>query len=112
VVENLKTVALGNAILKCLKGVILEFNNLSTLEADQVIMVVLSLSGFVLCLPIRKFPLSGQAKTGEKLQGSVDSRVANLGMSLRHLGIDLSKVLVARGIEKDIENLFPLLGRL
>ncbi len=111
-VENLETVALGNAILKCFEGIILEFNNLPTLEADQVIMVALSLSGFILGLSIRKFSLGGQAKTGEKLQRSIDRRIAYLGMDLRHLGIDLSKVLMARGIEKDIKNLFPLLGRL
>jgi hypothetical protein len=67
VVENLETVALGNAILKCFEGIILEFDNLPTLEADQMIMVALSLSRFILGLSIRKFPLGGQAETGEKL---------------------------------------------
>lgn len=110
--KNLEPVALGNAILKCFEGIILEFNNLSTLEADQMIMVLLSLGGFILSLSIRKFSLGGQAETGEKLQGPVDGGVAYLRMDLRHLGIDLSKVLMARGIEKDIKNLFPLPGRL
>lgn len=110
--ENLETVALGNAVLEGFEGIILEFNNLPTLEADQMIMVILSLSGFILGPSIRKFPLGGQAKTGEKLQRSIDGRVTYRGMGLRHLGINLSKVLMARGIEEDIKNLFPLLGRL
>ena len=110
--KNLETVTLGNAMLKRFEGFILEFNDLPTLEADQVIMVALSLSGFILCLSVRKFPLGGQAKTGEELQRSIDRRIANFGIDLCHLGIDLSEVLVARGIEKDTKNLFPLLGRL
>ena len=77
-----------------------------------MIMVALSLRGFILGLSIRKFPLGGQSKTGEKLQGSIDRRVAYFGMNLRHLGINFSKVPMAGGIEEDIENLFPLLGRL
>jgi hypothetical protein len=77
-----------------------------------MIMVALSFRGFILGLSIRKFPLGGQAQTGEKLQRSIDRRIAYLRMNLRHLGIDLSKVLMSRGVEKDIKNLFPLLGRL
>jgi hypothetical protein len=110
--ENLETVSLGNAILKCFKGFILEFNNLTALEADQVIVVALSLSGFILCLSIRKFSLSGEAQTGEKLEGSIDRRIANFGIDLGHLGIDLTQILMPRGVEEDVENLFPLFGRL
>jgi hypothetical protein len=110
--KNLETVTLGNAILKCFEGFVLEFDNLATLEADQVIMVGLSLRGFILSLSIRKFPLGGQAQTGEKLQGSINRRIANFGIDLGHLGIDLSQILMSRGVEKDVENLFPLFGRL
>ena len=71
-------------------------------------MVALSLRRFVLGLSIRKFPLGSQAKAGQKLQRSIDRRVAYFGMDLRHLSIDLSKVSVPGGIEEDIKNLFPL----
>jgi hypothetical protein len=110
--ENLETVTVGNAILKCFKGVILEFDNLAALEADQVIMVALPLNRLILSFSIRKFPLGGQAKMGEKLECSIDCRIANFRIDLGHLGIDLSKVPVAGGIEKDTKNLFPLFGRL
>jgi hypothetical protein len=110
--ENLETVSLGNAILKPFEGFILEFDNLAALEADQVIVVALSLSGFILCLSIRKFPLSGEAQTGEKLESSIDRRIANFGIDLGHLGIDLTQILMSRGVEEDVENLFPLFGRL
>jgi len=109
--KNLEMVTLGNAILKCFEGFILEFDNPAALEADQMIMVALALGRFILGLSIRPFPLGGQTQTGEKLQGSIDRRIANLGIHLGHLGIDLTQVLMSRGVEKDPENLFPLFGR-
>jgi hypothetical protein len=109
--ENLETVTLGDAILKCFEGFVPEFDNLAALEADQVIMVALSLNRFILSLSIRPFPLGGQAQTGEKLQGSIDRRIADLGIHLGHLGIDLTQILVSRRVEKDSQNLFPLFGR-
>ena len=38
-VGNLKTVTLGNPLLKGLQGLVLEFEDLSAIQADQVIMV-------------------------------------------------------------------------
>jgi len=63
--KNLETVTLGDTILKCFKGIILEFDNLPALEADQVIMVGLPLSRLILSFSIGEFPLGGQAKAGE-----------------------------------------------
>ena len=109
--ENLEAVTQGNAILKCFEGFVLEFDNLPTLETDQVIMVALALSRFILGRSIRPFPLGGQTQTGEKLQGSIDRRIADLRIHLGHLGIDLTQILMSRGVEKDPENLFSLFGR-
>lgn len=105
-------VTLGNAILKRFQGFIFEFDNVSTSEADQVVMMAPSGSGFVLSLPPGKFSLISQAEAGEKLQGPKDRRIANFGIGLSDLGIDLGKVLVLRGVEKDIQDLLPLLGGL
>jgi hypothetical protein len=110
VVKNSETVMLGNAILKRFKGFILEFDNLSTSKADQVVMMAPSGSGFILSLSPGKFSLISQAEAGEELQGSIDRRIANFGIDLSDLGIDLGKVLVLRGVEKDIQDLLPLLG--
>ncbi len=38
-VGNLKTVTLGNPLLKGLQGLVLKFDDFSTIQADQVIMV-------------------------------------------------------------------------
>jgi hypothetical protein len=67
VMGDLEAVALGNPSLKGFQCSIFKFDNLAALEADQVIMVALSLSRFILGLSIRKFPLGGQSQTGEKL---------------------------------------------
>lgn len=66
-VKNSETVTLGNAILKRFKGFILEFDNLSTSEADQVVMMAPSGSGFILSLSPGKFSLISQAEAGEEL---------------------------------------------
>ena len=110
VVKNSKTMPAGDAVLEGFKGFVLKLDDLSTPEADQMIMVPLFRSRFIPSLSVGKFPLSGQPQTGQEFQGSIDGGVPNLGMGLRHLGVNLSQVFMARGIEKDIENLFPLFG--
>jgi hypothetical protein len=40
VMKSLKMVALGNSALKGFEGLVFKFDNLSTTEADQMIMVV------------------------------------------------------------------------
>ena len=65
--KNLKTVAFGNTVLKRLKGLILEFNNLPAIEADQMVMVAAFRSGFVSGLSVIKFSLIRQTETGEEL---------------------------------------------
>jgi hypothetical protein len=59
-----------------------------------------------------KFSLGRQAKTGKKLQSPINSGVSNFGIDLCHLSVDLGKVLVTRGVEKDVEDLLPLFCRL
>lgn len=100
-IEDFKTVTLGNTLLKPFKGLILEFDNPSTLETDQVIMMALSRSGFILSFPISKFSLGRKTETGEELKSSIDRGIANFGIDFRHLGVDLSEVLMPMGVEKD-----------
>jgi len=110
-VVNPETVAFGYLILKGFEGIVFEFDNLSAIETDQVIMVTALCGGFVPGLPIGKFPLDSQTQTGEKFEGAIDGRIANFRVCLNHLGVNLGQVLVAWQIEKDIEDLFTLTGR-
>ena len=70
-------VAPGNPVLKGFKGLILEFDDLPAVEADQMVMVAPLrgplVSGFSVC----EFSLGRQSQVGEKLQGPVDGRIAD-----------------------------------
>jgi hypothetical protein len=110
-VEDLKMVILGNAVLKRFESVILKFKDLSAVEADQVIMMASLSHRFVSGLSIRKFPLDGKTKTGQELESPIDSGIANLGIRLGHLGVNLGEVSVAVRTEKDPQDLLPLFGR-
>jgi hypothetical protein len=57
VVEDFETVMLGDTVLKGFEGIILEFNNLPTIETDQMIMVAPLRGAFISRLSIRKFSL-------------------------------------------------------
>jgi hypothetical protein len=112
VVRDFKTVALSNVVLKCFNVFILKFNDLSTPETNQMIMMAPSRSGFISGLSIGKFSLDCKARTGEELQGSINGRITNFRIDLHDLGIDLGEVLMAVRVKKDVEDLLPLFGRL
>jgi hypothetical protein len=110
--RDLKSVTLGNAILKGFKGRVLKLDNPTAIKADQVVVMAPFGSGFIPGLSVSKFSLGRQTETREKLQGAVNGRVANLGICLDNPGIDLGEVLMAGRVQKDIEDFFPLPGRL
>jgi hypothetical protein len=107
---DLKSVTLGNAILEGFKGRVLKLDNPTAIKADQVVVMTPFGSRFIPGLSVSKFSLGRQTEASEKLQGAVNSRVANLGICLNNLGINLGEVLVAGRVQKDIEDFFPLLG--
>jgi len=108
--KDLKMIALGDSILKGFQGLILELNDLSATEADQMIMMTVLGDGFVTGLAVGELPLGCQPKTGQELQGSINGGVANFGIDFRDPGINLGQVLMAGRVEKDVDNLFALFG--
>jgi hypothetical protein len=109
-VKGLEAVTVSNRFLKRFQGLVFKFNNLTAPEADEMIMMAPSRDRFVPGLSVSKFAFLGQTEAGEKLQGSINRRITNPRIGLRYQGIDLSKILVPRGAQKDIENLLSLLG--
>jgi hypothetical protein len=93
---SLKSVTLGDSILEGLKSLILEFNNLPAVQADQMVMMPSFRNRFISGLPVPKFSLGGQAETGEKFQGAVYSNIANFRIDFGNLSIDLGKALMPR----------------
>jgi hypothetical protein len=110
--EDLKLVTLGDPTLKGFKSLVLEFNNLSAIDTDQVIMVSSFRSGFISGLSINKFPLGCQTETGEELQGAINGYAADFRICFGDLEINLVEALMPGQIQEDVENLFPLFGRL
>lgn len=110
VVKDFETVTLGNAVLKVFKSLILKFDDLSTRETDEVIVMIPGQNRFILGRAIGKFPFSSQAQTGEELQGPIDRSVTNLRIQFGHLGIDLAQILVPGGVQEGVEDLLPLFG--
>ncbi len=111
-VRDFKAVTVGNPLLKGLEGLVLEFEDLSAIHANQVIMMASFGSGFISGFPVGKFSLGSQTKAGEEFQGPVNGRMADLRIGFDDLGEDLSKTLMSGGVEEDVENLFPLFRRL
>ena len=109
---NLKAVTLGNPPLEGFEGLVLELNNFSATQTDQVIVVASFRSRFVSRLPILKFSSSGQTQPGQKLESAVNGDIADSRVGFGHLGINLCETPVSGGVQEDVENLFPLLGRL
>ncbi len=106
--ENLKMVSLCNVPLERFNRFILKFDDLPTLQTDEVIMVFPFRNGLVAGLSIGELSLFRQAQSGKEFHGSIDRRVANLGIDLRHLGINLCQVLMPEGVQKDVEDFLPL----
>jgi hypothetical protein len=107
---DLKSVTLGNAILKGFKGRVLKLDDPTAIKTDQVVVMAPFGSGFISGLSVSKFSLGRQTETGEKLQRAVNGCVANLGIRLDNLGINLGEVLMAGRVQKDTEDFFPLPG--
>jgi hypothetical protein len=110
-VKDLKTMTFGDVALQGFKGLVLEFNDLSTSEADEVIMMVSPDRGLISGLPITEPSLGCQTETGEELQGPINGGHPDFRVCFRHLGMNLREILVAGRVEEDLEDLFPLFGR-
>jgi len=112
VVRDPELMTSGDSGLKGFECLILEFDNLSAVQTDQVVVMTSLESGFIPGLSVNKFSLGCQAEASEELQGTIDGDIADFRISFSDLCINLCKVLVSGGIEKDGEDLFPLFGRL
>jgi hypothetical protein len=112
VMKDFEAMAPRNPVLKGFKPIVFKFENLSTTQADEMVMVGSLGSGFISGLTIGKFSLGGKTQAGEKLKGPIDRGITDLRIRFGHLGIDLRKVFMAGGVEEDVEDLRPLPGGL
>jgi hypothetical protein len=80
---------LSDVLLEGFQGLIFKFNDLSTTEADQVIMVISFGDRFVTRFAVGELPLGREPKTGEELQGSINGGKSNFGIDFRDPGVNL-----------------------
>ena len=88
-------VTLGNPILEGFERRVLELNDLSAIETNQVIVVASLQSRFISRLAVFKFSSGGETQPGQELEGSVDGDVADFGVDFNNLSINLRETLVA-----------------
>ena len=112
VLKDLKPITVGDTFLNRFECLVLELDDFPATETDQVIVMSFSRDGFVPRLTVREFAFLCEPQTGEKFKRSIDRGVSDLGIDPGDERIDLGEILVARRVEKDVEDLFPLFGRL
>jgi len=110
VMKDVKAVTVCNPVLERFEGAIFEFNDLSTSKADEMIVVFSLGDPLIPGFSVVKPAFRCQPEPGQELQGSVDGCVANLWIRFDDLGIDLSHVSMAGGVQENMENLLPLPG--
>lgn len=69
--------ASSDPLLLLLDRLVVELEHVSTLEADEVVVVLVVARGFVGRLSLAEAPLGGQPTLGQQLEGAVDGGVAD-----------------------------------
>ena len=86
---NGKAMFPGDFNLKRLDPRILELDNLTARDTDQVVVMLVMLAGFVTCLAVAKMTLFGYAALRKQFQAAVNGRIADTGMFLTQTQIEL-----------------------
>jgi hypothetical protein len=107
-----KTVLPGDFLLKLFYARIFEFDDLPTADADQVIVMLTQVTGFIACLAISEMTLLGDAAFSKQLQGPVNGGITDPGIFPAQAQVKLFGREVRADPQELLENNFPLAGRL
>jgi hypothetical protein len=107
-----KTVLPGDFLLKLFYARVLEFDDLPTADADQVIVMLIQVTGFIACLAISEMALLGDAAFSKQLQGPVNGGITDPGVFTAQAQVKFFGGEVGTDTQKLLENNFPLAGRL
>jgi len=75
-----KPVLPGDFLLKLFYARVLEFDDLATAGADQVIVMLIQVTGFIACLAISEMTLLSDAALSKQLQGPVNGCITDPGI--------------------------------
>ena len=107
-----KTVLPCDFLLKLFYARIFEFDDLPTADADQVIVMLIQVTGFIACLAISEMTLLGDAAFSKQLQGPVNGGITDPGIFPAQAQVKLFGREVRADTQELLENNFPLAGRL
>ncbi len=79
----------GHCVLDCFQLRRIEFDDLSALLADHVIVVLMFVIIFVMGAPVAEADLAGQAGVGQQPQRAIDSGLAHAGILFVHQAIQV-----------------------
>ncbi len=111
VMKDLEPIMVRDTFLERFECVVLELDDFSATQTDQVIVMPFFRDGFIPCFTVREFAFLCEPQTGKKFKRSIDRGVSDLGVDPGDKRIDLGKILVARRAQKNVEDLLPLFGR-
>jgi hypothetical protein len=100
----------GNLSLELFDAPILEFDDSAAVEADQVIMVLILIAGFIARLAVTEMTLLGNAALGKQFQGTMHGGITDPRVFLAQTEIEVLGGEVGSGPQELFENQFPLLG--
>jgi hypothetical protein len=112
VVLHLEAVLPCYIFLQRLDALVLELDDGAAMSADEVIVVRVGARVFVPGEPVLEPPFLGKPRLGQELERPVHRGKADAGVQLLDAGIQLLGAQVPAGLDKDVEDLVPLAGRL
>ena len=106
-----KTVLPGDFLLKLFYARVLEFDDLPTADADQVIVMFIQVTGFIARLAIAEMTLLSDAALSKQLQGPVNGGITDPGIFPAQAQVKLFSGEVRADTQELLENNFSLAGR-
>jgi len=107
-----KPVLPGDFLLKLFYARVLEFDDLPTAGADQVIVMFIQVTGFIARLAIAEMTLLSDAALSKQLQGPVNGGITDPGIFPAQTQVKFFGREVRADTQELLENYFPLAGRL
>lgn len=105
-----KTVLPGDFILQLFDARVFEFDNLPAVDADQVIMMLIQITGLITCLAITEMTLLGDTAFSKQFQGSVNGGIPDPGIFPAQAQVELFGGDMRADSQEFLEDNFPLTG--
>ena len=103
-----ETELIGHLILQILNVLRKEFDHLTALCTDHVVVMRMIVVMLVISLVVTESDLTGQARFGQKLKCPINGRVTDRGVLAMNQKIEILTRKMLFGLEKDLQDQVPL----